>query len=162
MPLLCCARRKKTSKTWVSNLSSLPRVTVVMVQKNEILRNRMINLHMSFENCNIHDICDILEKLQFYCACTLHKEKDPRENRIRDTMLGCQKCRNNSIETRIFKFVTNMVRHHDQYEREDDGAMHVNIILVLLTERFQIMRDKEFTNEDSLNCFFLGSYKTSF
>ena len=79
------------------------------------------------------------------------KKKIPRENRIWDTILGCQKCRTNSSETRISKCVTNMVRHHDQYEREEDGAMHVNIILVVLTERFQIMRDKEFTNEDSLN-----------
>ena len=52
MTLPCCARRKKTSKTsktWVSNLSSLPRETVVMVQKIQILRNRMINLQVSFE-----------------------------------------------------------------------------------------------------------------
>ena len=31
-----------------------------------------------------------------------------------------------------------MVRHNDQYEREEDGAMHVDIILVVLKERFQI------------------------
>ena len=52
-----------------------------------------------------------------------------------------------------------MVRHHGQYEREEDGAMHVNIILPALKERFQIQRDKEFTKEDSLNCFYLGSFK---
>ena len=56
------------------------------------------------------------------------KKKIPRENRIWDTILGCLKCRNNSSETRISKCVTNMVRHHDQYEREEDGAMHVDII----------------------------------
>ena len=84
------------------------------------------------------------------------KKKIPRENRIRDTIPGCQKWRNNSIETRISKCVTNMVRHHDQHEREEDGAMHVNIILVVLKDRFQIQREKEFTNEDSLNCLYLG------
>ena len=55
-----------------------------------------------------------------------------------------------------------MVRHHDQYEREEDSAMHVNIILPALKERFQIQREKEFTNEDSLNCLYLGSIKTRF
>ena len=55
-----------------------------------------------------------------------------------------------------------MVRHHDQYEREEDGAMHVDIMLPVLKERFQIQRDKEFTNEDSLNCVYLGSFKTRF
>ena len=71
-------------------------------------------------------------------------------------------CRNNTIETRISKCVTNIVRHHDQYEREEDGAMHVNIILQALKERIQIQREKEFTNEDSLNCFYLGSFKRRF
>ena len=79
-----------------------------------------------------------------------------------DTIPGCQKCRGNSIEIRISTCLTNMVRHHDQYEREEDGAMHVDIILPGLKERFQIQRDKEFTNEDSLNCFYLGSFKTRF
>ena len=55
-----------------------------------------------------------------------------------------------------------MVRHYDQHEREEDRAMHVNIILPVLKERFQIQRDKEFINEDSLNCFYLGSIKTRF
>ena len=55
-----------------------------------------------------------------------------------------------------------MVRRYDQYEREEDGAMHVNIILPVLKERFQIQRSKEFTNEDSLNCFNLGSFQTRF
>ena len=49
MTVLCCARRKKTSKPWVLNLSSLPRETVVMFQKIQILGNRMINLQVSFE-----------------------------------------------------------------------------------------------------------------
>ena len=52
--------------------------------------------------------------------------------------------------------------NNDQYEREEDGAMHVNIILPVLKERFQTQRDKEFTNEDSLNCHYLGSFKTRF
>ena len=66
------------------------------------------------------------------------KKKIRRENRIWGTIPGCQKCRNNSIETRISKCVTNVVRHHDQHEREEDGAMHVNIILPVLKERFQM------------------------
>ena len=92
-----------------------------------------------------------------------YTEKEiPRENRIRDTIPRCQKCRNNSIGTRISKCVTNMVRHHDQYEREEDGAVHVDIILPVLKEKFQVQRDKEFTNEDSLNCLYRGSFQTRF
>ena len=66
------------------------------------------------------------------CNSVVHahyvKKKIPRENRIWDTIPGCLKCRNNSSETRISKCVTNMVRHHDQYERDEDGVMHVDII----------------------------------
>ena len=58
--------------------------------------------------------------------------------------------------------VTKMVRHHDQHEREEDGAMHSNIRRPVLKERFQNQLDKEFTNEGWLNCLYLGSIKTSF
>ena len=90
------------------------------------------------------------------------KKEIPREYRIWETIPGCQKCRNNFIETRVSRCVINMVRHHDQHEREEDGGMHVDIIFPVLKERFQIQRDKEFTNEDSLNCLHLGSFKTRF
>ena len=52
------------------------------------------------------------------CNSIVQRTKIPRENRIWDTIPGCQKCRNNSSVTRISKCVTNMVRHHDQYECE--------------------------------------------
>ena len=96
------------------------------------------------------------------CMHITQRKRSQGKNRIRDTIPGCQKCRNNSIEARISKCVTNMVRHYDQYEREEDGAMHVDITLPVLKERFQILRSKEFTNEDSLNCLYLGSFKTRF
>ena len=51
-----------------------------------------------------------------------------------------------------------MVRHHDQCEREEDGVVHVDIILPVLKEKFQIQRDKEFTTV----AFFLGVFKTRF
>ena len=81
------------------------------------------------KHCSAHHIGYILEKLRFSWAFTLYKKKKnvPREIRIWDTILGCQKCRNNSIETRISKCVTNIVRHHDQDERETDGAMHWDV-----------------------------------
>ena len=55
-----------------------------------------------------------------------------------------------------------MVRHHDQYDREEDGAVHVDIILSVSRERFQMQRDEVFTNEDSLNCLFFRIFKTKF
>ena len=93
------------------------------------------------------------------CIQITQKKKIPREDRIWDTILGCQKCRDSSIETRISKCVTNMVRHHDQYEREEDGAMHWDVILPVLKERFQKQLGKEFTNEEWLNCIFLGRFQ---
>ena len=53
-----------------------------------------------------------------------------------------------------------MFRHHDQDERETDGAMHWNGIRPVLTGRFRSQFEKEFTNEDWLHCLFLGSINT--
>ena len=58
--------------------------------------------------------------------------------------------------------MTNMVRHHDQDERETDGAMHWNVILPVLRARFRSQLEKEFTDEDWLHCFHLGSIKPRF
>ena len=49
------------------------------------------------------------------------KKEIPKEDRILTTIPGCQKCERNSFETRISKCVTNLVRHHDQDEREATG-----------------------------------------
>ena len=42
-----------------------------------------------------------------------------------------------SFETRISKCVTNMVRHHDQDERETDGARHWDGVLSVLKGKFR-------------------------
>ena len=55
-----------------------------------------------------------------------------------------------------------MVRHRDQCEREADGAMHWDFILPVLKGRFQNQLQREFTNEDWLHFFYLGSFKTRF
>ena len=47
-----------------------------------------------------------------------------------------------SFETRISKCVTNTVRHHDQNERETDGAMHWNVTLPVLKGRFRNQMEK--------------------
>ena len=73
---------------------------------------------------------------------TYTKKEIPREDRIWDTIPGCQNCRGHSFETRISKCVTNMVRHRDQCEREDDGAMHWDNILPVLKGRFQNQLEK--------------------
>ena len=52
------------------------------------------------------------------------KKEIPKEGSIWTKLLGCPKCKRDSFETRISKCVTNMVRHHDQDERETDGARH--------------------------------------
>ena len=131
-----------------------------MVQKIQILRNRMRDLQVSIEKLQYpRHLLHPREAAILMCMHITQRTKIPRENRIRDTIFGCQKCRNNSSATRISKCDTNMVRHHGQYEREEDGAMHENIILPALKERFQIQRDKEFTKEDSLNCLYLGSFQ---
>ena len=73
-----------------------------------------------------------------------------------------KKYKGHSFETRISKCVTNIVRHHDQDEREADGAIHWNIILPVLRGRFQNQLEKDFTDEDWLHCPYLGSFKTRF
>ena len=55
-----------------------------------------------------------------------------------------------------------MVRHHDQDERETDGARHWDGVLSVLKGKFQNQLDKEFTDEDWLHCLYLGSIKTRF
>ena len=57
------------------------------------------------------------------------KEEIPMQDRISTIIPGCLKCKRDSFETRISKCVTSMVRHHDQDEREADGAMHWNVTL---------------------------------
>ena len=59
-----------------------------------------------------------------------HRMKEiPRENLISDAMLifGCQHCKGHFFEIRISKCVTNMVRHRDQCEREEDVAVHWDV-----------------------------------
>ena len=90
------------------------------------------------------------------------KKEIPKEDRIWTTIPGCQKCQRDSFETRICKCVTNMLRHHDQDERETDGSMHWNVIPPALKGRFKNQLEKEFTNEDWLQCLYLGSIKTRF
>ena len=51
-----------------------------------------------------------------------------------------------------------MVRHHDQDERETDGAMHWNVILPVLKGRFR----SQLTHEDWFHCVYLGRIKTRF
>ena len=55
-----------------------------------------------------------------------------KEDRIWTTIPGCPKCKRDSFETRISKCVAQKVRHHDQDERETDGAMHWDVILPVL------------------------------
>ena len=52
------------------------------------------------------------------------KKEIPKEDRIWTIIPGCPKGKRDSFETRTSKCVTNMVRHHDQDERETDGARH--------------------------------------
>ena len=58
---------------------------------------------------------------------TYMKKEIPKVDRTWTAILGCQKCRGHSFETRISKRVAKIVRHHDQDEREADGAMHWNV-----------------------------------
>ena len=81
-----------------------------------------------------------------YMKKEIHKE---------DRMCGCQKCQRNSFETRISKCVTNVVRHHDQDERETDGAMHWDEKLPVLKGRFKNQLEREITDEDCSFVFIL-------
>ena len=60
------------------------------------------------------------------------KKEIPKEDIIWTIIPGCPKCKRNSFETRISKCVTKMVRHHDQHERETDGARHWYGVLSVL------------------------------
>ena len=138
MTLPFCARRKKTSTTCFESVkldsrnrgsgSNESDTSKSNDKPSSELRKTAISTTFATSSRSCNSIV-----LAHYT-----KKEVPRENRIWDTILGCQKCRNNSIETRISKCVTNMVRHHDQYEREEDGVMHVDIILPVLKERFHM------------------------
>ena len=86
----------------------------------------------------------------------------PKEDRIWTIIPECQKCKRDSFETRISKCVTNILRHHDQDEREADGAMHWNAKPPVLKGRFQNHLKKESADEDWFHCLYLGSFKTRF
>ena len=90
------------------------------------------------------------------------KKEISKEDRIWTFIPACQKCKRDSFETRISKCVTNVLRYHDQDEREADGAMHWNAFPPALKRRFQNPLEKEFTDEDGLHCLHLGSFKTRF
>ena len=92
----------------------------------------------------------------------LHKKEISKEDRFWTFIPGCQKCKRDSFETRISKCVTNIRRHHDQDEREADGAMHWNAIPPVLKGRFQNQLEKEFTDEDWLHCLYLERFKARF
>ena len=83
------------------------------------------------------------------------KKEIPKEERIWTTILGCQKSKGHSFETRISKCVTKKVRHHDQDEREADGAMHWDGVFSVWKGKFRNQLEKEFTDEDWLHCFVL-------
>ena len=94
---------------------------------------------------------------------SLHVKKEiPKEDRIWTTTRRCQKYTGHSWETCISKCVTNTVRQNDQDEREAGGVMHRSVILPVLRGRFQNQLEKEFTDEDWLQCFYLGSIGTRF
>ena len=81
--------------------------------------------------------------------CTYTKKEIPKADRIWTLIPGCTKCKRDSFETRMSKCVTNMVRHHDQDEREADGARHWDGVLLVLKGRFRSQLEKEYTDEDS-------------
>ena len=90
------------------------------------------------------------------------KKEIPKEDTICTIILGCPKCKRDPLETRISKCVTIVVRHHDQDERETDGARHWDGVLSVLKGTFRNQLEREFTDEDWLHCLYLGSNKTRF
>ena len=90
------------------------------------------------------------------------KKEIPKEERICTIILGGPKCKRDPFETRISMCVTNMVRHHDQEERETDGARHWDGVLPVLKGKFRNQLETEFSDEDLLHCLCLGSIKTRF
>ena len=90
------------------------------------------------------------------------RKRSPRRREFWLQFPGCPKCKRDVFETRISKCVTNMVRHHDQDERETDGARHWDGVLSALKGKFRNQLEKEFTDEDWLHCLYLGSIKTRF
>ena len=90
------------------------------------------------------------------------KKEINKEDRIWTIIPGCQKCKRDSFEIRISKCVKKQVRLHDQDERETVGAMYWDVILPVFRGRFRNQLEKEFTDEDWLHSFYLGSIKTRF
>ena len=95
-------------------------------------------------------------------AKSISEKEIPQKDRIWTITPGSPKCKRDSLETRISKCITNMVRHHDQDERETDGARHWDGVLSVLKGKFRNQLDKEFMDEDWLHCLYLGMIKTRF
>ena len=80
------------------------------------------------------------------------KKEISMKDRVWTTIAGFPHNKRHSIEARISKEVTHMVRHRDQDEREEDGAMHWDAILPKLRKKFQSQVDKECSDKDWIRC----------
>ena len=84
------------------------------------------------------------------------------KDRVWTTIRGFPQSEKHSIETRISKEVTRMVRHRDQDEREEDGGAHWDTILPTLKKKFQNQLEDEGKSMNWVEHFYRGNHKTRF
>ena len=89
-------------------------------------------------------------------------KSSPMKDRVWTTIRGFPQSEKHSIETRISKEVTRMVRHRDQNEREEDGGAHWDTILPTLKRKFQNQLEDEGKSMNWVEHLYRGSHKTRF
>ena len=73
---------------------------------------------------------------------------------------ACRSFNGDSFSAEVSKFVMKLVRHHDQDERETDGAVHWNSMGPKLRKAFQKAGGQQFSDSDWLQYAYEGSNKT--
>ena len=92
----------------------------------------------------------------------IYTKEIPKKDRFWNTILGFLHNERHSMVTRISKEVTHRVRHRDQDEQKEDGAMHWDAILPTLKRNSRVNWKRMSKNIDWIECLHRGSCKTRF
>ena len=84
------------------------------------------------------------------------KETIPVGERKWNYIPACKSFEGDSLSAEISKLVMRLVRHHDQDERETDGAVHWNSMVPMLRNAFQKHGGRELSDTDGLQHIYEG------
>ena len=90
------------------------------------------------------------------------KKVAPMYDRNWITIPAFHACEKDFKSSYISKMVTKMVRHHDQDERDHDGAVHWNTMYPVLLRKFGDQIGRRCTDKDWIGHIHFGSNKTRF